>query len=89
MEISGLGVELELQLLVYATVTAMLDPEPIGRGQGSLPESSRTLCQVFAFVFLFRAASTAYRSSQARGLIGAVAAGLHHSHSNMGSEVDG
>ena len=28
----------------------------------------------------------AYGSFQARGLIGAAAAGLHHSHSNMGSE---
>ena len=29
----------------------------------------------------------AYGGSQARGLIGAVAAGLHHSHSNVGSEL--
>ena len=28
----------------------------------------------------------AYRSSQARGQIGAAAASLHHSHSNTGSE---
>ena len=28
----------------------------------------------------------AYGGSQARGLIGAVASGLHHSHSNAGSE---
>ena len=28
----------------------------------------------------------AHGGSQARGLIGAVAAGLHHSHSNVGSE---
>ena len=34
------------------------------------------------FIYLFRAARMAYRSSQARGRIGAVAAGLHHSHSN-------
>ena len=39
------------------------------------------------FVFcLFRAAPVAYGDSQARGLIGATAAGLHHSHSNAGSE---
>ena len=37
------------------------------------------------FVF-FRAAPTAHGGSQARGPIGAVAAGLHHSHSNTGSE---
>ena len=29
----------------------------------------------------------AYESSQARGRIGAAAAGLHHSHSNAGSEL--
>ena len=38
------------------------------------------------FVLLFRAAPAAYGSSQARGQIGATAAGLHHSHGNMGSE---
>ena len=36
----------------------------------------------------FRATPTAYGGSQAKGLIGAVATGLHdsHSHSNVGSE---
>ena len=39
------------------------------------------------FVFcLFRAAPVAYGGSQARGQIGAVAAGLHHSHSDTGSK---
>ena len=38
---------------------------------------------LFAFS---RAAPAAYGGSQARGLIGAVAAGLHQSHSNAGSE---
>ena len=44
----------------------------------------------FFFVFFFFAiswaASAAYGGSQARGLIGAVAASLHQSHSNAGSE---
>ena len=41
----------------------------------------------FIFIFcLFRAAPTAYGGSQARSLIGAIAAGLHHSHSNARSE---
>ena len=35
---------------------------------------------------LLVATPTAYGSSQARGRIGAAAAGLHHSHSNVGSE---
>ena len=34
-----------------------------------------------------RAAPAAYGSSQTRGWIGAVAAGLHHSHSNAGSRI--
>ena len=40
----------------------------------------------FLFSLLFRATPTAYGGSQARGQIGAIAAGLHHSHSNVGSE---
>ena len=40
----------------------------------------------FFFFGLFRATPAAYVSSQARGLIRAVAAGLHHSHSNIKSE---
>ena len=42
---------------------------------------------LFLFIYLlFRATFTAYRGSQARGQIRTVAAGLHHSHSNVGSE---
>ena len=36
--------------------------------------------------FLFRTSPKAYGVSQARGQIGAVTAGLCHSHSNLGSE---
>ena len=40
----------------------------------------------FVFCFLrFRATPTAYRGTQARGWIRAVATSLHHSHSNAGS----
>ena len=39
------------------------------------------------FFSLFRAAPAAYGSSQARSQIRAVAAGLHHSHSNARSEL--
>ena len=39
------------------------------------------------FVFFFRIALMAYGGSQARGHIGAVAAGLCHSHSNAGSKL--
>ena len=38
------------------------------------------------YVFWGGAALTAYGNCQAKGRIGATAAGLHHSHSIMGSE---
>ena len=42
----------------------------------------------FFFLFwLFRAAPVVYGGSQARGQIGAVAAGLNYSHSNTESEL--
>ena len=41
---------------------------------------------MYSFILLFRVTTAAYGSSQARGPIGAVAAGLHHGHSNKGSE---
>ena len=41
---------------------------------------------IFVIFFLFRAAPTAWRGSQARGPIGATAGGLHHSYSNTGFE---
>ena len=43
---------------------------------------------LFYFILVFfRAAPAAYGGSQARGLIGAVAASLHQSHSKAGSEL--
>ena len=46
-------------------------------------------CFFFFFFFfcLFRVIPEAYGGSQARGPTGAVAAGLHHNHSNVGSEL--
>ena len=44
------------------------------------------LVLLFFFFCLLRAAPAAHGGSQARGPIGAVAAGLHHSHSNAESE---
>ena len=41
---------------------------------------------IFLFFCLCRALRAAYRGSQARGLIGAIAAGLYQSHSNTRSE---
>ena len=42
---------------------------------------------LFLFFLLLRAAPTAYGSYQAGGQIGATAAGLCHSHSNVGLEL--
>ena len=44
------------------------------------------LFSFFGLFVYFRASPTAYGGSQARGPIGAVAAGLHQSHSNAGSK---
>ena len=41
---------------------------------------------LFCLFVLFKAASAAYGGSQAKGRMGAAAAGLHQSHSNTGSE---
>ena len=41
----------------------------------------------FVFFVYSRAAPTAYGDPQARGLIEALDAGLHQSHSNAGSEL--
>ena len=60
-------------------------PEP--RGVHSPHEFLNFFFLFFFFFFgLFRASPTAYGSSQARGRIAAVAANLHHSPSNWGSE---
>ena len=42
---------------------------------------------LFFFFCLFRATPMAYGGSQARGQIGVVAAGLHHSHINVRSKL--
>ena len=48
--------------------------------------SSLSASGTFFFFVFSRATPMAYGGSQARGPIGAVAASLHHSHSNAGSE---
>ena len=49
-------------------------------------KSSWILVGFFFFFVFLRAAPLACGASQARGLIGAVATGLHQSHSNAGSK---
>ena len=52
----------------------------------SLDISKNAHCFIFIFYFFsLRATPEAHGSSQAKGWIGAAAAGLHHSHSNAGS----
>ena len=41
---------------------------------------------IYLFIYIFRATPMVYVGSQTSGLIGAVAASLHHSHSNTRSE---
>ena len=63
---------------------------PLGRAAGTVSRASPTFRdprKIIFFFLLFRASPVAYRSSQARGQIGATAAGLHHSNSNTGSEL--
>ena len=70
------------------------DVNPRGRPLGSslylyslIRNSLLHLFFYFIFWSFFRATPTAHGGSQARGQIGARTAGLHHSHSNTGSEL--
>ena len=61
-----------------------------GRVQGRPDTKLFNVQDVFFCVLLFclfRAAPSAYASSQARGRIGAAVADLHHSHRNSGSKL--
>ena len=42
---------------------------------------------VYVCMYIFSTAHVTYGSSQTRGRIGAMAASLHHSHSNAGSKL--
>ena len=54
--------------------------------QNMLSSDSHRINTLFFFSSFSRAVPTAYGGSQARGPIGAVAYGLHHSHSSSESE---
>ena len=103
MEVPGIGVESELQLPAtpwpqqcgIQAISAALNH---WARLGIELTSSWTLCQVLIllshnrnshclFLFVFRATPAVYGGSQARGQIGAVAAGLYHSHSNTRSKL--
>ena len=60
----------------------------VGRNQYNTEYQQNFNFIYFLFVFVFsRAAPAAHGGSQAKGRIGAVAASLHHSRSNAGSEL--
>ena len=55
------------------------------RGMGS-EKNGVQIPDLPLFIFFLRAAGATYGSCQARGRIGAAAAGLHHSHCTAGSK---
>ena len=61
--------------------------QTLGLGPSSAPYQLQAVepLQLLFLFLLFRATCEAYGNSQARGLKGAAAANLHHSHSNAGS----
>ena len=63
---------------------------PVGFITAELPQEFLQSNSFFFFLFVFcllRAAPAAYGDSQARGLIRATVAGLHHSHSHSHASV--
>ena len=67
-------------------------PRPLATRDG-IPENEPQLnskpyqnCILFLFFSVFKASTKAYGSSQAKGRMGAAAAGLHHSHISARSE---
>ena len=88
-QVKKIGIFIVLFALVYFLVW------PYGKCH-SLPDvvSFQFYCvyiekkYIYTYIFfvLSRAAPAAYGCSQARGLIGALATGLHQNHSDMGSE---
>ena len=72
----------DIELSSFCILVGFVSPEP----QWELLNLFLFYFIFFIFFCLFRAAPVAYGGSQARGLIGATDANLHHSHSNTKSE---
>ena len=88
----GLTLALRCALaLLYLALLEALEPWSSHRGSVEMNLASILKDAVFGFGFVFfvfsRAALAGCGGSQARGQIGAVAAGLRQSHSNSGSEL--
>ena len=69
-----------------ALMTSIVEIGACSEALGKAESEGLKIFLIFMCVCLFRAAPAAHGGSQARGLIGATAAGLHHSHSNTRSE---
>ena len=86
------GIDLNLIKVIYDKPTAnTLDGKKVEGFSSEIGNKIRmsalTIFFFLSFVFCpFRAAPVAYGGSRARGLIGAVAAGLHQSHNNARSK---
>ena len=91
-EVPRPGIAFEPQLPTYTAAVAIPDPliHYSRTGIKPTPPQWPELLQSDSFLFiclLFRVIPTEYGGFQGKGLIGAVAAGLHYSHSNTGSKL--
>ena len=78
---------IEIFLLCCFSLSSSKDEVGEGKVLPSSLSFSFSSSSFFFFFLLFRATPSVYGGSQARGLMRAVATGLHHSHSNEGSEL--
>ena len=76
-----------LIIKIHKYILNIMRPLTSKRDIGVYQNGSLSVPNFSFFFFFFRAAPMAYEGSQARGLIGAVAASLCHSHSNAGSQA--
>ena len=81
----NVGVQVTL-LLDHMVILCFLSGSTIYISNSAVFQFLHILTSSFFFFCLFRATPAACGSPQAQGRMGTVAAGLHHSHSNMGSK---
>ena len=76
-----------LPILILYKMEGVISTIPMSHRQRDMVHAANAVAMYATFFFLFMAVPVAYRSSQARGRIGAAAAGLCHSHSNARSQL--
>ena len=86
LQVSHFAAHYNAYFLFIENCKTLMDSSGVSRLTTRNPHCFFGFC-FFFFFCLFRAAPAAYGSTQARGQIGVVAAGLPHSHSNLGSEL--